>query len=286
VLTDFDGVWTQLGGQADAVNRARVEVLATRSGWGGPALSGLLEEVEAEVAAHPADHGWRLGGRLAAFSDEDPFLHHNALVSALGLLAGRGHAGCRRLLDALTIHDDASLTELGSSIFLKGSHGFLAQHGHTLREGAHAAMTALLDVADVLVCSNVPTDALLETVRKLGLAPEDGRLRVRGLARKQVLTADPEEHLVLAGRRVPVDRGHYRAVLVEEQPDLVVGDVLSMDLGVVLSLAAQGRCTARPVLARTPFTPAWTEEAVRQESPRGMVAINALDELVALAARR
>jgi hypothetical protein len=81
---------------------------------------------------------------------------------------------------------------------------------------------------------------------------------VRGQAGKQVL-GPGDDHLVLAGRRIGVDRPRYRAVLEEERPDLVIGDVFSLDLALphVLRRARAPGAPRMLVLRRHPHTPKW-----------------------------
>ena len=63
----------------------------------------------------------------------------------------------------------------------------------------------------------------------------------------------------MAGRSIHVDRPKYRAVIEEEDPDLVVGDVFSLDLALPHVLRTQGQAFAPQmlVLRRHPHTPEW-----------------------------
>ena len=90
----------------------------------------------------------------------------------------------------------------------------------------------------------------------------DAPLRVYGRAGKQQV-AGPRT-LRLGGRAVHVDRPEYRAILDRERPDLVVGDVLSLDLATPLAMRVDGEPGApRAVgLMDLPHTPGWVQDAV------------------------
>lgn len=280
IVSDFDGVFTEVREQAAAVATARVEGLVARSGWSEQDVLSCLAEVDAAIDRDPAAHGWLWEGRLSAFADEDPFLRHNALVAGIGALAEAGDERAAALRATLAAAGHPDLNALGSELFLAGSRAFLAAGGHAPAPGAVEALRALLAFADLTFVTNFVQDAVVHTLASNGFAPgvvgSGAPLVVRGLARKQALTADPPRHVTLAGRTVAVDRGHYLTALHEERPRLVVGDVLSLDLALALGVpdAAPG---AACVLMRAAHTPAWSLAACAEtgtrvaESPAALV---------------
>lgn len=286
VLVDFDGVWTETGGQAAAVDAARGRRLAELAGL-PPALVARCEEAaSAALAAEPLAHGWRLEGRLSAYADEDPFLRHNATCSAIAILAGRGQPDCAALTAALAAKGHLDLGALGSEIFLAASHDYLDDHGHDLLPGADGVLRDLLAVADVVFCTNFTTDAVARSWVPRGFA-FDGTgatpgLSLRGLARKQVLTGDPACTRDFGGRPVAVDRSHYRMAIEAERPDVVVGDVFSLDLALPLAMAADGHPDCRPacLLAPTRFTPAWSRGMAGSGDVPGLGLLESLERLV------
>jgi hypothetical protein len=69
--------------------------------------------------------------------------------------------------------------------------------------------------------------------------------------------------LDVGGRRVLVDRPRYRALIEEEQPDLVIGDVFSLDLALPLHLARTEPATfggIRLYLRTRDYTPDWSRQ--------------------------
>ena len=288
VLVDFDGVWTTVDGQATAVDAARAVRLAQEGALPAATVGRALEAVAAALVAEPLRHGWRIGDRITAYADEDPFLRHNALVNGIAILAARAQPDCVTVRDALAARGHADLGALGSAIFLDASHAYLADHGHDLLPDAPAVLRALLAVADVVFCTNFTTDAVARSwaPRGFAFAGPDATpgLTLRGEAQKQTLTGDPARTVDFGGRPVAIDRAHYRAVLERERPDVVVGDVFSLDLALPLALAADGHAHCRPLclLARTRFTPGWSLGLARGGTLPGLRPLDALGDLVPL----
>ena len=288
VLVDFDGVWTTVDGQAGAVDAARGRRLAELSGLPGDVVAECEAAVAGAIAAEPLGHGWRLDGRLTAYADEDPFLRHNSLCAGIGILADRGPGPCRALAQALAARGHDDLCALGSSIFMEASHAYLDDHGHDLLPSAPSVLASLLAIADVVFCTNFTPDAVARSWAPRGFAFGGARatpgLTLRGEARKQTLTADPERTVPFGGRPVSVDRSFYRAALEAEQPDVVVGDVFSLDLALPLTMAADGHRSCRPLclLARTRFTPPWSLDLARGRGLPGLGLLESLVDLVPL----
>lgn len=260
ILTDFDGVWTTVDGQAAAVDAARVRRLVEMTSWSEADLSACLDRVAAALATEPVAHGWRIDGRITAYCDEDPFLRHNATMAGIGVLAGRGDQGCAVLRDVLAAGGHEDLGVLGSEIFLDASHAYLDRGGHDLLPSAPEVLTTLLARNDVVFCTNFTTDAVARSWNPRGFVFDGtGGLTLRGEARKQVLTADPVREVTYGDRPVAIDRAHYREALLAERPQVIVGDVFSLDLALPLAMAQDDPTWApHGVLMRTAHTPAWS----------------------------
>jgi hypothetical protein len=63
----------------------------------------------------------------------------------------------------------------------------------------------------------------------------------------------------VGGRRIFVDRPRYEAVIREEQPQIVIGDVFSLDLALPHVMRAESApgAPSELVLRRHPHTPRW-----------------------------
>ena len=95
---------------------------------------------------------------------------------------------------------------------------------------------------EIVLVSNSPPEKLDRWFAHAGLPhrahPERaaGALRVRGNAGKHLLGPAGGDVLTLGGARIEVGRPHYEAILREEAPDAIVGDVFSLDLALPLAL--------------------------------------------------
>lgn len=284
-LVDFDGVWTDLSGQAAAVHEYRDSRLAQISGLDRSRIRGCMSEIRRVLERNPQQHGWRSLGRITAYSDEDPFLTHNSLVAGIELLAKQGYSNCAELYSILHEKGHSDTNALGSELFQEGCKLYLEASGHTLLPGARQALEDLLCVADVVFCTNFSTDAVVHTWGQYGMHPGEtrwgGRLTIRGNARKQVLTEDPERTVEYSGRQVAVDRGYYLEALNEERPDVVVGDVFSLDLALPLYLKStrDDFSGLACLLKRTPFTPGWSLSLCGDTNTPGLFMIESPTEL-------
>ncbi len=287
ILTDFDGVWTRLEGQAAAVREARVTRVAELARWPASRVRACFDRVEEAIRADPAAHGWRSHGRITAYADEDPFLMHNALVSGLETLAQAGDGTCTDLVRKLAERGWTDLTALGSEIFLSASQAFLARAGHDLVPHAVPLLHNLLEQADVVFCTNFTADLVAQTWKHHGIAfGNDPHLRLRGNARKQFLSDGPPDLRRFGERTVAVDRPFYREALLAERPDIVVGDVFSLDLALPLALreSVHDLSHLRACLCRTPWTPHWALEPAGARSIAGLHLLDTLQDLLPLVA--
>ena len=288
-LVDFDGLWTDVTGQAEAVGRERLARLVRLSGMATDDVKALLKETSDMVMETPYLHGWIDRGRISAFADEDPFVLHNAIISGIDAFAKQGHPKCRELLAGLARNGITDLAKLANNILVEGSRAhFEARGGHSFRNETFDVLTAVLRHTDVTVCTNSAETAVGHSLRRLGLKVSSGdrphRLRLRGFARKNALTDDPEKDIEIQGRRVFVDRGHYREILCEEAPDWVVGDVLSLDLALPMALAKNDRRFENTtcILMKNSYTPNWALEAAQSNEWPNLSCIERLPELVGL----
>ena len=88
-------------------------------------------------------------------------------------------------------------------------------------------------------------------------------MRVYGRAGKQHLGPSGRS-LDFGGRNVQCDRPQYRAVLERESPDLVIGDVLSLDLSQPIAMRVDGNPAAPSAVGimHLPHTPEWVTGSI------------------------
>jgi hypothetical protein len=242
LLSDFDGVWTHPEREA----RAQGELLDER-------LAALVPEARRDEArawvasarlairSEPTRWGWASDGRVAAFADEDPFGEHSAVLHVLAAAAPTEPIAA--LLHAGALAAGGSLDAFGLDSHLEGVARVEAERGPGVLAAAVTAGRAMLERdVEIVVVSNSAGEKLVRWFEHAALpyrphpqhAPR--ALRLRGNAGKHLLDPARSERLALDGASVELARPYYEAILREEAPDAIVGDVFSLDLALPLSL--------------------------------------------------
>ena len=242
LLSDFDGVWTYPEAEGVAHGAELEAALLAGVGEGErEAARAWIARARQALRAEPSRWGWSVAGRISAFADEDPFTEHGALLHYME--EARARDPLAALLAAAAEASAGSLDGLGGRAHVAGVQRVEAGRGPGIMPGAAEAGRAMLarDV-EVVVVSNSGTDKLGRWFAHANLPfrvhPERAprALRLRGSAKKFVLAPGAGETIDAGGLRVDVARPHYEAVLREERPDAVVGDVFSLDLSLPLAL--------------------------------------------------
>ena len=242
LLSDFDGVWTYPEAEGVAHGAALDAALEGALGEGDrAAVRDWIARARAALRAEPTRWGWTASGRISAYADEDPFTAHGALLHYLE--SSRGSDPLAARLAAAVEERDGSLDALGGRAHVGGVRDVEAQRGPGITAGAaQAGRDLLARGVEAVVVSNSGTEKLKRWFDHAGLPnrihPEhaEGALRLRGSARKFVLAPGAGDAFEAGGLRVDVARPHYEAVLREERPDAIVGDVFSLDLALPLAL--------------------------------------------------
>ncbi len=277
ILSDFDGVWTDPAHEADEVRLFFIRELSRLAGV-------ALEEAEREVAAlqrtvlaTPHEYGWCVRGHLTAYVDEDPFCLPNTMGAVLSRSTAPEHQKYREAILAAG-HENAEA--FADDCFFQATAAYRKTHPPALVPEAREVYEALMEAGvDLIVVSNSPPEKIENWFEAVGAHIDHDRFRVRGKAGKHELT-DERETLHTNGRTVRVDRPLYRKVLEEESPDLVIGDVFSLDLALPCWLRREGFAGApkTTILRRHAHTPDWT-----QKIPELNRMIDSVAELVPLA---
>lgn len=257
ILSDFDGVWTDQAAEARFIQR-RLALAAA------PILGIEIDEAVADfdaflaaTLAAPGENGWWPQGFLTAFVDEDELMATGSVCRWLDA-GGDGGQAAERWRVALRAAGYASVQDFGSEQFEPAMRAFLEREEHRLVPEARETVQELRAAGiELVLVSNSPTEKLRAMFDAIGVHEGDG-LRLVGDARKWWIDgADPQWYV--AGRRVHLDRPYYREIVARERPDLVIGDVASLDLAVPAMLRAEGvlDSAARLVLRRGPRSSAW-----------------------------
>lgn len=264
IATDFDGVWTDPLEEAGSVRAMLVRETAAFSELPEEHVRADFEDIAELVRAEPHAYGWAPQGRITAYVDEDPFVFCNGLSGWVDRNADRDPRA-RRYREAILAAGEASLSEFADRCFREGTAAWREANDHALVDGAAEVLAELHGLgAELVVVSNSGPEKIVGWFRAAGVdaGVEDGAaLRVRGNARKFTL-GEGDEALTVGDRTVLVDRPHYRAFLEDERPDLVIGDVFSLDLALPHALRGRGADGAPStlVLRRGTYTPAWVAE--------------------------
>jgi len=268
LLTDFDGVWTEPERELDAVRNTLVAELARLAGCPPGEAALFVEDLATRVRRQPDRFGWRIEGRLTSFVDEDTF----CLPAAVGHLLETGpEEPCPRFRAAV-LSEFPSVGSFLDACYQGTCTRFRREVDHDLTPGAASILAWLLDHGvRVTFVTNAPLEKVSDWLASGGFEVADGRktapaeapLRAIGRAGKQWLDR-PGRRLDFSGRSVEVERGSYREILERERPDMVVGDVLSLDLAQPLALRLDGRpgAPASIGLLQRGNTPDWVLASV------------------------
>jgi FMN phosphatase YigB (HAD superfamily) len=284
LLSDFDGVWTDQTEEARVVREAFVAAVARAQGQDLDQTQREYESFLGEILAQPHHNGWAPHGRLTAFVDEDPLLQTSSVGAWLDRMSEPSES-VALWREAARSLGHTTVSELANEIFGSATREYLAQGNHSLVPEAREVMDQLLQRGvEVVVVSNSDTSKLAKLFENIGLRP-DVDLRLRGGAGKYVL-GDTPSSLSLGGRQVFVDRPRYAALLLEENPDLVIGDVTSLDLALPYSLRASGQLkpSLQLILRQHPHTPDWVLPKGQKGASDRVLHDHALDGLRGLLA--
>ena len=240
IVMDFDGVYTDPTEEGDACSRGfRNKIaslglvalgLATEEG-----VDSWLGELRARQASQPFRFGWRSGGRVSAFTFEDPFIRNIGLADYLDHLADAGDLKAKKVLSGLSAREKIR------------SYGELSEWSfhqlHLKKRPDPLAKKWVMDTMsrghEVFIVSNSATGKIQEFLDQAGF-PKDQRPQVRGGARKFGLgnTPCPLKLGRWGGQEVEVDtdRPLYEQALLELKPDAVIGDVFCLDLALPVRL--------------------------------------------------
>ncbi len=262
-LTDFDGVVTDLTDEALRVRHLFDSYLVELCGQ--DETHQCLTICQEQLRENPHLHGWRSGSRISAFANEDGFIYVNGLGACLDDRSNAGQTLPAKFRSALKKVEFESFTRLAN-------HSYQTMVSETAKAlvkpmdvGAGEVLKTLLSRGhQVVVVSNSGTERIRNILASSEVAEyldgPDSPLSIRGNAQKFVL-GDSDDCLQSEGYRVSVDRPIYRSILLEERPDVVVGDVFSLDLALPLALSLRGERPLRDTrmfLRKRHYTPNWS----------------------------
>ncbi len=267
-LSDFDGVWTNPWRELQEVHRTVQRELQRLSGWSSSRVEASYASFRQAVLANPEGHGWHLDGSFSSYVDEDYF----AVPTSVGQYIERAPCEESSALKQAVLQEYPTVLGFLDECYHNTCARFRQQVEHDLVDGAAEVLTQLLEQnVQVVFATNAPAEKVVDWFAPLGFVVKDAQstapgshpLRVYGRAGKQFLGASGEQ-LDFGGRMVHIDRPQYRAILEREAPDLVVGDVLSLDLALPVAMRLANHPAAPCALGvmELEHTPQWVRDSV------------------------
>jgi len=267
-LSDFDGVWTEPTREMRAVHDTVVGELARLGGIKVVQMEEHYAAFAHQVMRHPERHGWIIEGQITSYVDEDVF----AMPTAVGQLIDQGKfAGTAHFREAI-LREWTHVIDFLDHCYHSTCDRFRALYSHDLAPGAARVLQWLMERGvDITFATNAPAEKVIQWFHHQGFDVADARvttrklnkLRVYGRAGKQWLGTSGD-FMDYGGRRVAVDRPQYRQIIEQEKPDLIVGDVLSLDLSLPLAMRKNGESSAPSSigLMQLTHTPHWATQGV------------------------
>jgi len=268
LISDFDGVWTETSAELRAVHETVMGRLQAFSGRTRSEVEEDYARFVQDVLNEPHLHGWKLGGRLSSFVDEDVF----AMPTSVGQYIDAGGCERTRFYRGRILQKFETVLLFLDDCYHTTCDAFRSNVSHDLVAGSEGVLNWLLE-HDVVVTfvTNAPAGKVVDWFAHHDFRVVDGRetplgaapLRVFGRAGKQFL-GNSGRTLSFGGRDVHVDRPEYRAILEQESPDMVIGDVLSLDLATPVSLRVDGHASAPKEVGvmHMRHTPDWVLDSI------------------------
>lgn len=280
IVSDFDGVFTTQEGEAAAVGEYQLELIGTALGDFTLAQE-VVQQARDRVLADALHHGWWWSDLITCYADEDPYVFHNAVVACLY------QSGPADVITRLKSAGFPDYNSLAQRCFVEGTERYRASHSsHLVPDAVSTLRTFAAAGTEVVVVSNSSGDRIQRIFDDFGAHAFAGiSPRVRGDAKKFLVTGVPDlipETMELGGRKVHLRRGQYFNILQEEQPSLVIGDVLSLDLALPIALR-QHLPEFRHLklfLKRAAHTPEWALQACRDHDVVILETLEALTQQV------
>ena len=242
-----------------------------------------------KLTRFPFQHGWKHKGRIAAYANEDLFMHNAGLCFCLDELAQSEGGDFARAQKNLIISGFPSFHEVSQVAYLQMTHETKADTKHDPMDPyAKKLLTSLLQKGhNITLVSNSSTDRIVDLLQKIGLRLTDfqdgsaGVLRVRGGAKKFDLASEKSGFQV-EDYWIDTARPTFEKIVREEQPDLMIGDVFTLDLALPYFLTQNEPETfgqLKLVLRAQPYTPKWTKTFFLKQKAKNPSLFYVIDDL-------
>lgn len=262
IIFDFDGTLTDISHEHQFILHFYEQVFEKRFNIEPSQFQRLYRTARKQVFSEPEKHGWLYEGRMSAYCDEDLFMESASVMTLLDVWKTDPPTEFRVIFQKT---DGASFIEIAEQ-----AHEALREQPFTLlsipeKDTIDAIQRMIKKGDEVVIVSNSSTDIIMKKCQFAGLDPVDhkddpsAQFRVRGHARKYQLDDTPD--LVTFGSRtVDVARSSYRKIIEDEHPQVILGDVFSLDLALPIVMARREPERYRDMklfLIDRPYTSPW-----------------------------
>ncbi len=252
IVSDFDGVLTDISEEADRMKETFIQFVGKVNHLSPEASHQLVADAEKAFNEFPHQHGWRMKNRVSAFWNEDKFIYVNAIAAYLD---------DRKDLKpnfSLMQQPSKSYTDLAMHAFYVSAHETKSGVRNPIDPEAIEVLRGLLNKgAEIVIVSNSGTERIVDLLVRSGLPPSE-KFRVRGHAKKFML-GDKASTFSVGPYLVDIDRPSYQEILREERPDVLLGDVFSLDLATPIELTRAQQIKLKfAILRKRPYTPKWS----------------------------
>src|SRR5687768_15615706 len=188
ILSDFDGVWTDQGVEADENYRLVVDECVRLVAGPAAPIESELAQIRERVLASPSTWGWAPdGARISAYVDEDPL----CLPSAICLYLDRVDEPAPRRIRTAILGEFDSLARFSEHCFRAAMASYRERHAPCLvHEAREQLMRVVAHGVEVVVVSNSASEKIAAWLGSAGIDAGEGpshQVRLRGSAGKQVL---------------------------------------------------------------------------------------------------
>ena len=258
IVSDFDGVLTDQTEEAERMLEIFCEELSTLTEQSEQNIKVLVNGALRELQKNPHQNGWFSKNLLTAFTNEDYFIRNNAIGSRLDFWVADGHQELKNLKTKISSHGFSDFIQLMQWAYEEMVNETQKGKFKPIDNVATGVLRRLLSWgAEVTVVSNSGTQRIVDLLLNAGLDAHDAleepeaKLKVRGGAAKYELGTNPE-NFKIGNYTIQTDRPSYLKILMEEKPQVVIGDVFSLDLALPLQLGG-----IKLILRTRPYTPTW-----------------------------
>jgi len=293
LISDFDGIWTNQAKEAEYVWNFILNYLSELTSESKNFVSDTLSACKKEMNGTPELYGWYNNGAVACYYNEDPFGDNNAIfdyINKTGLSDDTAyHKSLKHIRDSI-LKKYNSLADFSQDCFFLATTKFKEEGKLSpVSDAAEVVQKINSSGTEIIIVSNSKTKKIEHVFEKAGIkaSPEHGSVvRVRGDAMKFVLDNsfnEVPEYLNINDKfSVPLRRKSYYEILKEEKPDIVIGDVFSLDLSLPLYLRLNRKefSNLKVVQRVQTYTPYWVKNFLGRENLKGIAfMVNSVSEL-------